>query len=43
MLFIFQVSRSDIFKELTLELNLGNDAIAKITELSEGYREEKYK
>ncbi|XP_048762712.2 N-acetyltransferase 9-like protein [Ostrea edulis] len=38
-----EVSRSDIFKELTLELNLGNDAIAKITELSEGYREEKYK
>lgn len=38
-----EASRSDIFKEVTLVLNLEADVIKKITKLTEGYREEKYK
>lgn len=41
--FFLQASRSDIFKEVTLVLNLEADVIKKITKLTEGYREEKYK
>ncbi|XP_052689792.1 N-acetyltransferase 9-like protein isoform X2 [Crassostrea angulata] len=36
-------SKSDIFKEVTLVLHLESDVLTKITELTEGYREEKYK
>lgn len=42
-LFYLQASRSGIFKEVTLVLNLEADVIKKITKLTEGYREEKYK
>ncbi|XP_061181804.1 alpha/beta-tubulin-N-acetyltransferase 9-like [Saccostrea echinata] len=38
-----EVSRSDFFKEVTLVLNLTSDVKAKIAELTEGFREEKYK
>ncbi|XP_078317459.1 alpha/beta-tubulin-N-acetyltransferase 9-like isoform X2 [Crassostrea virginica] len=38
-----EVTRSDIFKEVTLVLNLENDVLTKIMALTEGYREEKYK
>lgn len=38
-----QESKSDIFKEVTLVLHLESDVLTKITELTEGYREEKYK
>lgn len=43
IIFFPQESKSDIFKEVTLVLHLESDVLTKITELTEGYREEKYK